>query len=169
MPGDGRIFDTQRGRRGFGDAGAGSKCLCSDDWIDALRSPGPTADVQRQATGPDNRGVSARLDSLDAAVALLREEFRATIHVPEDPLAAIAEAAGDPRTYDAPDSRRVGVFVRLLPELRRAVADVKARRGLRSDAGAWEYVVRLGIAAEGHGGPTTSGGGLRTRSTVGTQ
>ena len=100
-----------------------------------------------RTAGPDNGEVFARLAALDAAVEALRVEVRAALHVQDDPLAAIVEAAGDPRTYDAPDSRRVGVFVRLLPELRRAVAAVKERWGLRSDAGAWEYVVRLGIAA----------------------
>ena len=117
------------------------------DWTAALRAiPGPSAEVGREAA--DRPDVLARLDALGAAVEGLRAEVRAALPAEGDPLAAVREAAGDPRTYDAPDSRRVGVFVRLLPELRRAVGAMKESRGLRSDAGAWEYVVRLGIAVD---------------------
>lgn len=122
--------------------------------------PGPAERVPLGGTAPS--AVLARLDALDAAVGALRSEVRAALRVGADPLAAVAAAAGDLRTYDAPDSRRAGVFVRVLPELRRAVDRVKERRGLRSDAGAWEYVVRLGIGAAATAGHL----GIHSRPTM---
>jgi|JI10StandDraft_1071094.scaffolds.fasta_scaffold72473_2 hypothetical protein len=56
-------------------------------------------------------------------------------------------AAGNPLTYDAPEGRRIKVCVRLLPATYARVKTVKTHLGLRTIAGTWEYLIRLGMAA----------------------
>jgi hypothetical protein len=56
-------------------------------------------------------------------------------------------AAGDPHTYDAPNAERTGVCVRVLPTTYVQLQQVQRRMGLRTTAGAWEFLLRLGFAA----------------------
>ena len=63
----------------------------------------------------------------------------------------LAEAVGDPLTYDAACSHRVDVCVRVDPALYRRLQAMKARLGLRTTAGAWEYVLRAGLATAANG------------------
>lgn len=58
----------------------------------------------------------------------------------------LLEAAGNPLTYDAREGRRRNVCARLLPSTYAQLKQAKARLGLRSIAGAWEYMLRLGLA-----------------------
>lgn len=88
--------------------------------------------------------VLARLDALSADMAALRASGEPGAQV--DPLDAVLRAVGDPRAFDRPDARRAQVGVRFLPEVERAVLRVGERHGLRTRVGAWEYVVRLGLA-----------------------
>jgi hypothetical protein len=65
----------------------------------------------------------------------------------EGPPAWLAEAIGDPLTYDAASSHRIDVCARVDPALYRRLQAMKERLGLRTTAGAWEYVLRAGLAA----------------------
>ena len=59
----------------------------------------------------------------------------------------LASAAGDPHTYDAPDADRKGVCVRVLPGTYAQLQQLQRKLGLRTTAGAWEFLLRLGFAA----------------------
>lgn len=60
----------------------------------------------------------------------------------------LIEAAGDPRTYDAPDPARKPSGLRLHPALTKSIAAVQSKRSLRSVVGATEYLLRLGLAVD---------------------
>ena len=62
----------------------------------------------------------------------------------------LRDAAGEPRTYDAPDPLRINVCARVLPDTYARVHRAKDDLGLRSVAGTWEYLLRLGLAAARH-------------------
>jgi len=92
------------------------------------------------------------------------EPPRATTEVPTALLAAILarlgmapaasggvpawliEAVGNPLTYDAAAGNRKDVCARVDPVLYRRLQGMKERLGLRTTAGAWEYVLRAGLA-----------------------
>jgi hypothetical protein len=93
---------------------------------------------------------------------------RATEEVPTEVLAAIlarlqvaplatgvpawlVEAVGNPLTYDAASVHRKDVCARVDPALYRRLQEAKARFGLRTTAGAWEYVLRAGLAVAERG------------------
>ncbi len=59
----------------------------------------------------------------------------------------LAEAIGDPLTYAAASPHRIDVCARVHPALYRKFQAMKERLGLRTMAGAWEYVLRAGLAA----------------------
>ena len=56
-------------------------------------------------------------------------------------------AADHPHQYDAREGRRTNVCARILPSTYARLKQAKARLGLRSIAGTWEYILRLGLAA----------------------
>jgi hypothetical protein len=58
----------------------------------------------------------------------------------------LLDAVGDPRTYDAATTSRSDVCARIDPALYRRLQAMKERIGLRTTAGAWEYVLRAGLA-----------------------
>ena len=58
----------------------------------------------------------------------------------------LVEAIGNPLTYDAAAGNRKDVCVRVDPALYRQLQAMKERLGLRTTAGAWEYVLRAGLA-----------------------
>lgn len=68
------------------------------------------------------------------------------VPVRRDVPAWLVEAIGNPLTYDAADPRRTNACVRLDPDLYRRIRRVKTRLDLRTVAGAWEYVLRAGLA-----------------------
>jgi hypothetical protein len=79
-------------------------------------------------------------------MARLRAERR--IPAPPDGIPAwLQEAAGDPLTYDAPDPTRITVCVRIRPAHYARLQLLQARLGLRTTAGAWEYLLRTGLSA----------------------
>lgn len=55
-------------------------------------------------------------------------------------------AAGNPHTYDAPDATRQAVCVRILPGTYERLRLVQRQARLRTLAGAWEFLMRLGLA-----------------------
>jgi hypothetical protein len=58
----------------------------------------------------------------------------------------LVDAVGDPRTYDAATTSRKDVCARVDPGLYRRLQAMKERLRLRTTAGAWEYVLRAGLA-----------------------
>lgn len=120
----------------------------------------PTVEDEPGAASPVRPGVAA----------LRRAEApRATEEVPTALLAAIlarlemvppaadgvppwlVEAVGNPLTYDAAASHRKDVCARVDPALYRRLQGMKERLGLRTTAGAWEYVLRAGLAVAERG------------------
>ncbi len=63
----------------------------------------------------------------------------------------LVDAVGNPLTYDAATSNRKDVCVRVDPALYRRLQEAKARFRLRTTAGAWEYVLRAGLAVAERG------------------
>jgi hypothetical protein len=112
-------------------------------------------DARREvATAPDQAPdpeILLRLDGLRRELAELTEAVaRIRIGQPLPPTeipAWLQAAAGNPLTYDAPDSTRESVCVRVLPTTHARLRQVHAHLGLRTMAGTWECLLRLGIAA----------------------
>jgi hypothetical protein len=53
----------------------------------------------------------------------------------------------NPHAYDGPDGGRKGVCVRILPTTYAQLQSTQRRMGLRTVAAAWEFLLRLGLAA----------------------
>jgi hypothetical protein len=114
-----------------------------------------------------------RAASIQARVVALprTEPRRATEEVPTALLAAIlarlemapaatggvpawlVDAIGNPLTYDAAAANRKDVCARVDPALYRRLQLMKERLRLRTTAGAWEYVLRAGLAVATKAGP----------------
>ena len=58
----------------------------------------------------------------------------------------LIEAVGNPLSYDAAAPHRQDVCARVDPALYRRLQAMKERLGLRTTAGAWEFVLRAGLA-----------------------
>ncbi len=58
----------------------------------------------------------------------------------------LLDAVGNPLTYDAARPNRKDVCARVDPGLYRRLQAMRERLGLRTTAGAWEYVLRVGLA-----------------------
>ncbi len=74
----------------------------------------------------------------------------------------LLDAVGNPLTYDAARPNRKDVCARVDPALYRQLQAMQERLGLRTTAGAWEYVLRVGLAV-GERGATTNPGWSRGR------
>ena len=74
----------------------------------------------------------------------------------------LMEAVGNPLTYDAAGPHRKDVCARVDPAFYRRLKAMKERLGLRTTAGAWEYVLRAGLAL-GERGPPAGPGWSRER------
>lgn len=103
------------------------------------------AAVPRREAPPGMHEVPTEL--LAAILARLETAPPVTAGVP----AWLVEAVGNPLTYDAAASTRKDVCARVDPTLYRRLQDAKARFGLRTTAGAWEYVLRAGLAVAERG------------------
>ena len=120
----------------------------------------PTVDEAGGEGAPGRPRVAA----LRRAEAPRTEPHRGTEAVPTALLAAIlarlemvppaagsvpgwlVEAIGNPLSYDAAAAHRKDVCARVDPALYRRLQAMKERLGLRTTAGAWEYVLRAGLA-----------------------
>jgi hypothetical protein len=117
----------------------------------------PRVATVRRAEAP--RGTEEPTALLAAILARLPLAPPATGGVPS----WLVEAVGNPLTYDAASVHRKDVCARVDPALYRRLQEVKARFGLRTTAGAWEYVLRAGLAVAERGvGRATA----RTRTAV---
>ena len=63
----------------------------------------------------------------------------------------LVEAIGNPLSYDAAAPHRTDVCARVDPALYRRLQAMKERLRLRTTAGAWEYVLRAGLAVAERG------------------
>ena len=87
-----------------------------------------------------------RLDALDRAVEMLTAAVSSRPRGDDSLPGWAATAAGNPHSYDAPDAERTGVCVRILPTTYAQIQQVQSRMSLRTTAGAWEFLLRLGLA-----------------------
>ena len=62
-------------------------------------------------------------------------------------LDAAVVAAGDPHEYDGPSHKRMMACARVNPLAYAELKNLRHELGLRTMAGVWEYVLRLGLAA----------------------
>ena len=91
--------------------------------------------------------ILPRLDALDHAVERLTTTISRRSIGREGFPGWLEGVAGDPHSYDGPDSGRKGVCVRILPSTYAQLQAIQRRMGLRTVAAAWEYLLRLGFAA----------------------
>lgn len=104
----------------------------------ALRNRRPATTRQESASEDSGSpiGVQSRPRNSDGAAA-----------AEQDLLAWLERAAGNPRSYDTPDGTRISVCARILPSTYRQLQAAQRRLKLRTRAGTWEYVLRLGLSA----------------------
>lgn len=107
---------------------------------EATRSRASVATLPRREIPPGTHEVPTAL--LAAILARLEMAPAATGRVPE----WLIEAVGNPLTYDGAAGNRKDVCARVDPALYRKLQALKERIGLRTTAGAWEYVLRAGLA-----------------------
>lgn len=120
-------------------------------WESFLSESDETAAVppRPREASPDitAQAILPRLDALDQAVEKLTATMSRRPLGGGDASGWIATAAGNPHTYDSPDAQRTGVCVRVLPTTYAQLQQIQRKLGLRTTAGAWEFLLRLGFAA----------------------
>ena len=106
----------------------------------------PRVAALRRAAAPPaeaDQGTEAVPTALLAAIlARLQMIPQAPGGVPE----WLVEAIGNPLSFDAAAPHRKDVCARVDPTLYQRLQVMKERLGLRTTAGAWEYVLRAGLA-----------------------
>ena len=120
-------------------------------WDSLLAENEETAGAQpREREAPPDvtaQDILPRLDALDLAVKSLAATMSRRPLGGGDASGWLAKAAGNPHTYDTPDAQRTGVCVRVLPTTYAQLQQIQRKMGLRTTAGAWELLLRLGLAA----------------------
>ena len=101
-------------------------------------------DAAQDLPAPD---LLPRLEALDRNVERLTEAGNRRPPGSEAVPGWLQMAAGNPHTYDSPDSTRRGVCMRILPTTYNRVEMAQRGLGLRTKAGALEFLLRLGLAA----------------------
>lgn len=96
---------------------------------------------------PSMSEILPRLNALDHAVERLTSAISRRPIGREGFPGWLEGVAGDPHSYDGPDSARKGVCVRILPTTYAQLQSTQRRMGLRTVAAAWEFLLRLGFAA----------------------
>ena len=96
---------------------------------------------------PSMSEILPRLDALDHAVERLTSVISRRPIGREGFPGWLGSVAGDPHSYDGPDSARKGVCVRILPSTYAQLQATQRRMGLRTVAAAWEFLLRLEFAA----------------------
>lgn len=109
----------------------------------------PAAQTREREAPPElaAQEILPRLDALDRAVESLAATMSRRPRGGGDVSGWLEAAAGNPRTYDSPDAQRTGVCVRVLPTTYAQLQQLQRKMGLRTTAGAWEFLLRLGFAA----------------------
>ena len=109
--------------------------------------PRPPPMPRSQSPDLSTMEILPRLDALDHAVERLSSAISRR-PVGSDGIPGWLEGvAGNPHAYDGPDGGRKGVCVRILPTTYAQLQSTQRRMGLRTVAAAWEYLLRLGLAA----------------------
>ena len=117
-----------------------SPSMAREDSYEPPMSRTPSSDLSMTDILP-------RLDALDHAVERLTTTIFRRPSGREGFPGWLEGVAGDPHSYDGPDSARKGVCVRILPSTYAQLQAIQRRMGLRTVAAAWEYLLRLGFAA----------------------
>lgn len=118
--------------------------VVEDAGSEAASSRSRVAELRRREAVSGTQEVPTAL--LAAILARLGMAPAATAGVP----AWLVEAVGNPLTYDAAAANRKDVCARVDPALYRRLQTMKERLRLRTTAGAWEYVLRAGLAVAEH-------------------
>lgn len=105
----------------------------------AVESRGGEGSLRQWSLRLEPSASQAHHDFLSGADTLAHEAWRRT------------DRQGNPLTYDAREGRRRNVCARILPSTYAQLKQARARLGLRSIAGAWEYTLRLGLAVVDRG------------------
>jgi hypothetical protein len=90
--------------------------------------------------------VVSRLDAIEQALAALTHAVTRN-QIPTDVPEWLCAAVGDLKSYDVPDSARMSVKVRVLPNLYTRLEQTRVRFGLQTLTGTWECLLRLGLIA----------------------
>lgn len=155
-------------RRGASTLWAAGPVAWENVTIGAVRQPEvvPVADdagvealielprVAVAARGGRRQGAEDQAPSTALLAAILARLDKAT-STQEGVPGWLVEAIGNPLTYDAAAPHRKDVCARVEPALYRRLQMMRERLGLRTTAGAWEYVLRAGLAV-GERGTMTS-------------
>ena len=137
----------------------------NEDWSALLRND-PSAASESASQAPTSEGptlppsmprspspdlstmeILPRLDAMEHAITRLSAEMSRRPAGREGLPGWLTGVGEDPHSYDGPDSARKGVCVRILPTTYAQLQAIQRRRGLRTIAAAWEYLLRLGFAA----------------------
>ncbi len=120
----------------------------SANYVPRSESP-PRSPSMPRAPFPDlsMSEILPRLDALDYAVERLTSAISRRPIGREGFPGWLEGVAGDPHSYDGPDSGRKGVCVRILPTTYAQLQATQRRMGLRTVAAAWEFLLRMGLAA----------------------
>lgn len=110
------------------------------------RAPRPQSSAAGAAQDVSAEEILPRLDALDRSLEHLKAAVNRQPTSSEELVGRLQAAAGNPHTYDAPDSTRASVCARILPTTYAQVQLAQRRLGLRTKAGTWEYLLRLGLA-----------------------
>lgn len=117
-----------------------------ESWMGSAVTDAELGPEARWSPPESDAEIVPRLDALSRDIAALAEAV-ARRPVVEGIPGWLQAAAGNPLTYDAPDAARTAVCVRILPSMYSRLQQAQARLGLRTTAGAWECLLRLGLAA----------------------
>lgn len=119
------------------------------DSILSARDESPHAQPRKRGAEPEPMldEILRRQDAIGRAVEKLTAAQSRRPLGGGDVSGWLEAAAGNPHTYDAPDADRRGVCVRVLPGTYAQLQQIQRKMGLRTTAGAWEFLLRLGLAA----------------------
>jgi hypothetical protein len=121
----------------------------------------PRADQWAAVPPPPPTGAPDHWACIGDAPAALLAAIVARLEMAPAPASAVpawlVDAVGNPLTYDAAAANRKDVCVRVDPALYRRLQAMKERLGLRTTAGAWEYVLRAGLVVAERGGGLRAG------------
>lgn len=127
--------------------GVSAGTVTQSEVVPVVEGGGEPPGAQTQAAGVRRVEVPKRAEEASTALlaAILARLEMAPV-APDGVPAWLIEAIGYPLTYDAAASHRIDVCARVDPALYRRLQGMKERLGLRTTAGAWEYVLRVGLA-----------------------
>lgn len=129
-----------------------------DSWVASFTSsasdvavPGKAPRPQHMAQGHHQEEwrpqVQPGLESIERAVETWTDAVNRRPIGSDAVPSWLETAAGNPHSYDSPDASRTSVCARVRPATYDRLRMLQQRVGLRTTAGAWEFLLRLGLAA----------------------